>query len=128
MARVCVIEDDAGIRETVRSVLEDAGYEVMEAADGKEGYGLLQTSSERLVVLLDNKMPHLRGCDVLELVAQTDGLAERHAYVYMTAAGADQLTDHCQCLVDTLADGIVAKPFDIDVLLAAVARAERHLA
>ncbi|HEV8193084.1 MAG TPA: response regulator [Ktedonobacterales bacterium] len=34
MTRVLLVDDDQAIRETLRFVLEDAGYQVLEASDG----------------------------------------------------------------------------------------------
>src|SRR5579859_2241289 len=67
--RILIVDDDRGIRHTLRAVLEDEGYAVLEAGDGAEGLALVRASLHRLVVLLDLRMPGLDGAGVLDAVA-----------------------------------------------------------
>src|SRR5258705_5641684 len=63
--RILVIDDDAGIRESLKMTLEYDGYEVIGAATGQEGLALVERDAPDLV-LLDVKMPGMDGLDVLE--------------------------------------------------------------
>ena len=38
MARILIIDDDTAVRTTVRHILERAGYETVEASDGREAF------------------------------------------------------------------------------------------
>src|ERR1051325_11596826 len=62
--RILVIDDDAGIRESLRMTLEYDGYEIAGAATGQEGLALVEREAPDLV-LLDVKMPGMDGFDVL---------------------------------------------------------------
>jgi len=62
--RILVIDDDAGIRESLRMTLEYDGYDVSGAATGQEGLALVEREAPDLV-LLDVKMPGMDGLDVL---------------------------------------------------------------
>jgi CheY-like chemotaxis protein len=62
--RILVVDDDAAIRELLRFVLEEEGYEVIEAADGAEGLQRYQAAPTDLVIT-DLQMP---GMDGLELM------------------------------------------------------------
>jgi two-component system nitrogen regulation response regulator NtrX len=62
--RILVIDDDAGIRESLRMTLEYDGYDVAGAATGQEGLALVEREAPDLV-LLDVKMPGMDGLDVL---------------------------------------------------------------
>ena len=84
--KVCVIEDDEGIRDIVRDLLTDVGYDVIEAATGLEGKEVLDASVERLIVVLDYRLPALDGCDLLEIVAHDEDLRERHTFIMMSAS------------------------------------------
>lgn len=126
IATVCVIEDDEGIRDIVRDLLTDEGYNVIEAATGLEGKQLLDTSVGRLIVILDYRLPVLDGCDLLEIVAQDEDLRERHTFIMMSASPAKTVED-CEEAIDELDVPIVPKPFDIDDLVEAVRQAEARL-
>jgi DNA-binding NtrC family response regulator len=126
IATVCVIEDDEGIRDIVRDLLTDEGYRVIEAATGLEGKHILDTSAERLIVVLDYRLPALDGCDLLEIVAQDEDLRERHTFIMMSASPAKTVED-CEEAIDELDVPIVPKPFDIDELVEAIRQAEERL-
>jgi CheY-like chemotaxis protein len=64
MARIVVIDDQEPIRRIVRSVLERAGHEVLEAGDGEEGLRLLERHAAD-VVLSDIFMPGMDGIQML---------------------------------------------------------------
>ncbi len=123
---VCVIEDDRGIRETLRDLLEDAGYRVLEAADGMTGCDIMRDSAERLIAVVDHKMPRMDGCDVLELAASDEQLRERHAFIFVTASPR-RAEEDCGETLDELDVPLVSKPFHVDDLLDAVAEAARRL-
>ena len=53
MRQVLIVDDDQALRELLREILEEEGYQVREAADGDTALDLLQHSAERWVVLLD---------------------------------------------------------------------------
>ena len=63
--RVLVVDDDGFIRNTVRLVLQRAGYDVLLAADGQEAIGLLaqrhNPDSSINTVLCDLDMPNMGG-------------------------------------------------------------------
>jgi two-component system, response regulator, stage 0 sporulation protein F len=126
IAKVCVIEDDAGIRETVRDLLTDEGYEVIQAANGLEGKRILENSQEGLIVVLDYRLPVLDGCDLLEIVAQDKQLQARHTFIMMSASPAKTIED-CEEAIDELVVPVIPKPFDIDELVEAVRQAEDRL-
>jgi two-component system nitrogen regulation response regulator NtrX len=62
--RILVIDDDGGIRESLRMTLEYDGYDVAGAATGQEGLALVERETPDLV-MLDVKMPGMDGLDVL---------------------------------------------------------------
>jgi two-component system chemotaxis response regulator CheY len=62
VAHVLIVEDDLQIRETVVSILEDAGHRCSSAGDGREALTLLAKASELPdLILLDLRMPVLDG-------------------------------------------------------------------
>jgi two-component system nitrogen regulation response regulator NtrX len=69
-ARILVIDDEPAIRDAVRMILEYEGHDVIEAASGQEGLGLIERESPDLV-FVDIKMPGMDGLEVLSRVKAT---------------------------------------------------------
>lgn len=124
---VCVVEDDAAIRETLRALLEDEGYHVHEAANGREGLTLLRASTERLVVVLDHKLPEMDGCDLLDIVTHDATLRARHVFILMTASPR-RAEEDCGETLEELHAPLLPKPFDIEEVVDAVAEAAQRIA
>ncbi len=124
---VLIADDEDQLRESLRMLLEDAGYHVLESSDGPTTLAALQSSPDPLVALLDLVMPQ-RGQDLLEAIGADRLLASRHVYVVCTArlaSGGLLLPTDAARVGHILAPTcsplrLVTKPFDIDTLLAAV--------
>lgn len=114
--RVLIVDDDSDIREMVRSLLEEAGFSVEEAADGQEGLDAIRASTTPMVVLIDSRMPKLNGEEVLYDVQKDPALAARHTFVLLTATRQAEPKN----LAARLRLRIVNKPFDIHELTALV--------
>src|SRR3954466_11127802 len=66
-ARILVIDDEAGIRRSVRMILEYEGYDVQEASSGPEGLAMAERDAPDLV-FLDVKMPGMDGLEALQRI------------------------------------------------------------
>jgi CheY-like chemotaxis protein len=64
--KVLIVDDEEGIRESLRDALEDEGYTVTVAADGLEAMHQLSTSDRPCAVILDILMPGMDGNEVWE--------------------------------------------------------------
>jgi CheY-like chemotaxis protein len=124
---ILVAEDDELLRHTLRLLFEEEGYAVLEAADGRQVLELLRTSPQPLVVVLDLLMATFSGEEVLYAVATDRRLRRRHAFVLVTAAPHLSRRLRLMRVLTQLAIQRIAKPFDIDVLLDAVAQATRRV-
>ena len=71
-SRVLIIDDEAGVRDSLRMVLEYEGYEVSEAASGEAGLEKVRAASFDLI-FLDVKMPRMDGLEVLRRLGE-DGV------------------------------------------------------
>jgi CheY-like chemotaxis protein len=71
---VLVIEDDRDIRELFRLTLETAGYRVLEADNGLDGFEAADRH-EPDAILIDMSMPVLDGCQVTRLIRQNPRLS-----------------------------------------------------
>lgn len=124
--KVLVVDDDEAIRETLQTLLEDAGYRVEEATEGMEALRRLRAGSERMVVLLDLMMPGLDGAGVLGTVAGDRRLMQQYAFILITA-NHNTLTLALANLLRNLDVPFVSKPFDVDHLVQVVDAAARRL-
>jgi CheY-like chemotaxis protein len=124
---VLVIEDEYAIRKSLGIMLGDAGYTVYEAPDGMSGLTRLRTLLTPLIVLLDWRMPGMDGLEVLHAMATDAPIAQRHAYILLTAGYDDP-----ELMPDAFPTGItvsiMGKPFTMNRLLRTVAAAADHLA
>jgi len=119
MPRVLLIEDDDSIRRTFTRALTASGHEVSAAANGAEGLRLWREHGADLV-LTDMQMPEMNG---IEVILQLRASAPTLPVIAMS--GGDQSGD-LNALRDAKllgAVGLLAKPFSLDTLAAAVADA-----
>ena len=64
MAQILIIDDDALVRRALRKLLEYAGYEIIEAADGIEGVNLYERHEPDLIIS-DIFMPKKEGLETI---------------------------------------------------------------
>ncbi len=125
MAQVLVVDDDEGIRESIRFALEDDGYEVFEAAGAEPALALLRTLSDPLVVMLDLVMQGGDGTVVLRAARDEPGL-DNHCYILLTAMPLSHYALP-EDLYSLLIFPVIAKPFELDALLASVEEAVKRV-
>jgi CheY-like chemotaxis protein len=118
MARVLLAEDDMSVREFARRALESDGHAVTLAHDGGEAAQALSQSGMHFDLLLaDVKMPVMDGI-ALALKVSRD---RPYLPILLMTGFADQ-RERADGL-ETLVREVLAKPFTLDELLAAVGRA-----
>lgn len=115
-ATILLIEDDREIQNTLRSVLESAGYTVLVAPNGVEGKKLAVSRSPDLVIT-DMMMPQLGGFPVLEFLKQE--MPNPPRVIMITANEGGRHKAYAEMLG---VDDYLRKPFAMDVLLEAVER------
>lgn len=122
--QLLIVDDEPDLRWMLRGLFEDEGYEVREAADGKEALALLSQAekSGQLpdVVLSDMRMPEISGVELLRSVRNQ----YRDLPVVLLSAVEDLAT-----AVEAMKQGAFdyqAKPFDQDRLKLSVNRAAEH--
>jgi len=105
---VLVVDDDPDIRETLRFVLEDAGYSVYCAENGKEALEVLsEVKPPPGLILLDLMMPVMSGDEMLKALKAVHALADIPVAI-VTASGAP---------MPPQASSLLKKPVDLDALL-----------
>lgn len=113
--RILVVDDDPQIVRLVRSYLEQAGYQVLTAADGSNALRLIRTEHPDLVIL-DLMLPDRDGWDITRVVRGDEQLA-RLPLIMVTARVDD--TDRIVGL-ELGADDYITKPFNPREVIARV--------
>jgi CheY-like chemotaxis protein len=121
--RILVVEDDADIRHALCEILRDEGYDVRWAAHGRDALVQLRSGTRPELILLDIMMPVMSGFDFR--AAQLDD--PELASIPVVVMTADVRHDDATAALKAAAG--FGKPFDLDALLATVARlaAPRHV-
>ena len=114
---VLVVDDDHGVRFTIRAVLEDAGLDVVEARDGIEALAVLDQGSQVDLVISDLRMPNMTGLELLEVLSHR---TDPPRLVLITAHGDERTA---VAAMKAGAWDYFRKPFDPDELVAVVQRA-----
>jgi DNA-binding NtrC family response regulator len=120
------VDDDDAIRWVVREALEQEGYLVSEAPGGQRALEHLQANSQKMVVVLDLMLPDLDGLTLLQHLARAAPIAQRHAYLVMTAR-RQTFPMSVVHVFKQLGVCVMQKPFELDALVAAVAQAASRL-
>jgi DNA-binding NtrC family response regulator len=116
MARALVVDDDPGVRYTLREILEQEGLTVEEAGDGEAALRAYDAAPSPLVIT-DLRMPRMDG---LALLAELVKRAPAPRVVLITAHGSER---DAVAAMKAGAFDYFKKPFDTDELLAVVRRA-----
>jgi CheY-like chemotaxis protein len=127
MTGILVVHPDHAIREALRDLLSQAGHTVTEAPDAASGLQHLRATAIGMIVLLDGGLPRPDMCPVLAVIRADPDLYARHIYLLLTT-NAGRLSEPTRTALEVLGAAVVATPFDMDTLLAAVADAESRLA
>ena len=110
---ILVIDDEAAIRRSFILALEDSGFEVDTAEDGREGIRMAGEKDYGMIYL-DLKMPGLNGVETLKRLRAKD----KNVPVYIvTAFYGEFLGELRQCQVDGCLFEVLKKPIGIDEIL-----------
>jgi DNA-binding response OmpR family regulator len=116
--RILVVEDDAGIRDLIRTRLNAAGYDTHIAKDGVEAMNRIGELRPNGVVL-DINMPNMDGFSVLQ--AMRDSPSRRPCAPVLVLTARHDAAD-VRRAVSLGAKDYLTKPFSDSQLLARVAR------
>src|SRR5262245_34282095 len=85
---VLTVDDSASIRQMVAFTLKKAGYDVVEAGDGKEGLAKAQAQQAALV-LTDQNMPEMDGLSLIKALRGLPNYKSTPILMLTTEAGDD---------------------------------------
>jgi CheY-like chemotaxis protein len=108
--RILIIEDDYDIRVALKEILEWEGFQVLTAANGKEGLEVLEQHADPCLIILDIMMPIMNGWDFLKRF-KTSGMSRR--YPILIASASPEVGPRLR------SEGLafLPKPLDVDSLV-----------
>ena len=114
-ARILLVDDEPGVRESVQAYLEDSGYAVQVAAGAKDAWEMLQRDPPELVIT-DVMMPQVDGYQFLKQM-RDDPRFVAMPVIFLTARGmkSDRISGY-----QAGCDAYLPKPFDPEELIAIV--------
>lgn len=113
--KILLADDERSLRELLRVLFEGAGYEFIEAEDGKNALEQIKKSKPDLIIL-DVNMPKMNGFQVLEHIKKDS--KTRDIPVVMLTTRAEQ--EDIETGMELNADQYIPKPFDSKKILLTV--------
>jgi len=113
--KILIVDDDPDILDVLRITLEDEGYEIAEAHDGKEALDIVKKVNPALLIT-DFKMPLVNGDEVCKTLKQ-DILIQHMPIIMLTGKG--EVSDKVHG-INAGADDYIVKPFEPQELVARV--------
>jgi two-component system chemotaxis response regulator CheY len=116
--KVIVIDDSKTVRDQVRLALEGAGYQVLEAVDGHDGFSKIRDTNDLSMAICDVNMPGMTGIGMLEEL-RNKGVHPQLPIIMLTTEGEPALMEKAK---RAGAKGWLVKPFKPEQLVAVVAK------
>ena len=114
MAIALVVDDSRAMRMILARTLREVGYEVREAANGREALEVITREKNAVkLALVDWNMPEINGLELLKQIRANQELNSLKVIMVTTETELDQMT----AALEAGADEYVMKPFTKDILL-----------
>lgn len=112
---IMVVDDSASLRQVVSIALKGAGFDVIEACDGKDGLSKINGQKIHLIIS-DVNMPNMDGITLIRHLRQLPDYKFTPLLMLTTEAGMDKKQEGKAAG----ATGWIVKPFDPDQLIATI--------
>ena len=113
--KIIVADDQANMRNYIKKLLNELGYEnLLFAENGNEAFSLLESNVDTSVVLSDFKMPEFNGLELLKKIRASEVKYIKNVHYISVTAEGDKTS-----ILDILhagANGYLIKPFSKDQL------------
>jgi DNA-binding response OmpR family regulator len=112
--RILIVEDEEAVRELEKFILEQQGYEIMEARDGLEGLAKAEFRKPDLI-LLDLMMPDVSGGRMYEEMREHPATAGIPIVVVTGKPDAHEMFD-----AELGPENVIMKPFEAETLISRI--------
>jgi two-component system chemotaxis response regulator CheY len=114
MAKALVVDDSRAVRMLLVKTLSQLGYEVEEAANGREALEIVETGNSGVkLVLADWNMPEINGLDLLKRLRQNPALSSLAVVMVTTETEIEHIAE----ALEAGANEYVMKPFTQEILV-----------
>ena len=110
MKKILLVEDDDCLRESLKLILQEAGFELETAAEGKTALKILQQQKYDAIILDDN-LPFIQGSELLGLIR-----IQNPSVKIIIMSGLFN-SDGVKKIKSQGADLVIEKPFDFNVVI-----------
>jgi two-component system chemotaxis response regulator CheY len=111
--RVLVVDDSSTMRSVLKLYLRGAGFEVLDAKDGRDALSVLESSESVDLALIDWNMPVMGGFELLTAIRQDRKFDGMKVVMVTTESGVQEMI----AALDAGAAEYIMKPFTRDVVL-----------
>jgi len=115
MKKILTVDDSASVRQMVVFTLQTAGYEVVDAVDGKDGLNKAGAGKFDMIIT-DLNMPNMDGIEMITAVRKLPGCSFVPILMLTTESQAEKKDQGRKAG----ATGWIVKPFNADQLIAAI--------
>jgi two-component system chemotaxis response regulator CheY len=114
MPKAVVVDDSRAVRMILAKILRELGFEVLEAANGREALAVIEAEKSVVkLVLVDWNMPEINGLDLLKRLRANLELCSLVVIMVTTETELDQMA----AALEAGANEYVMKPFTKDILV-----------
>ncbi|HET7838768.1 MAG TPA: response regulator [Rectinemataceae bacterium] len=114
--KILIVDDSAAIRQSISFILQQEGYETVEATDGLEALGLLEGGPALDLIITDVNMPNLDGIGFIRKARELPSFKFTPILVLTTESQGSKMNEG----KEAGATGWIVKPFNADKLLGIV--------
>jgi two-component system chemotaxis response regulator CheY len=115
MKRILSVDDSSSVRQMVSFTLRNAGYDVAEAVDGKDGLDKISAAKFDLIIT-DLNMPNIDGIQMIAAARKVAG----YSFVPILMLTTESQAEKKDAGRKAGATGWIVKPFNADQLVAVV--------
>ncbi len=117
MKKIMIVDDDEQLRTVIKSILEQEGYQVVEAESGQKSLEMLKAGEAVDLVLMDVMMPEMDGWETCKKIREDSDIKDTMVAMLTLKTNDD---DKMESLGHATADWHIDKPIDRKTFLKTV--------